>query len=73
MDEKILGIMRRLFQNDGIDTTCSQSNCDLWDSLHHLNLIVELEETFDMEFEPEEIAEMKSFTKVREIILAKQQ
>lgn len=68
MDEKILEIMTRVFQTEGLGTDCSQSNCDKWDSLHHLNLIVELEDEFDMEFEPEEIAEMKTFSKVKEII-----
>ena len=31
-----------------------------WDSLNHLNLIVELEDEFNVSFEPEDIAEMKS-------------
>lgn len=71
MDEKILEIMTHVFQTEGLGTDCSQSNCDKWDSLHHLNLIVELEDEFDMEFEPEEIAEMKTFSKVKEIISSK--
>lgn len=71
MDEKILEIMTRVFQTEGLGTDCSQLNCDKWDSLHHLNLIVELEDEFDMEFEPEEIAEMKTFSKVKEIISSK--
>jgi acyl carrier protein len=37
-----------------------------------LNLIVELEDEFDMEFEPEEIAEMKSFEAVKNVIASKQ-
>lgn len=71
MDEKILEIMTRVFQTEGLGTDCSQSNCEKWDSLHHLNLIVELEDELGMEFEPEEIAEMKSFSKVKEIIASK--
>lgn len=71
MDEKILEIMTRVFQTEGLGTDCSQSNCEKWDSLHHLNLIVELEDEFGMEFEPEEIADMKSFSKVKEIIASK--
>lgn len=72
MDEKIISIMENVFESKGLDTTCSQNTCEKWDSLHHLNLIVELEDAFDMEFEPEEIAEMKSFEKVKETILSKQ-
>lgn len=71
MDDKILSIMKEVFEMDTIDTNCSQSNCDKWDSLRHLNLIVELESAFDVEFEPEEIAEMKSFAGIKEILSAK--
>lgn len=72
MEEKILEIMMRVFQTEGLDTTCSQITCEKWDSHNHLNLIVELEDEFDMEFEPEEIAEMKSFDSVKKMIEAKQ-
>ena len=72
MEEKILEILKRVFNLDTVDTTCSQATCEKWDSLNHLNLIVELEDEFDMEFEPEEIAEMKSFDAVKKTIEAKQ-
>lgn len=68
MDEKILEIMERVFETPGLTTDCSQDNCEKWDSLHHLNLIVELEDEFDTEFEPEEIAEMKTFQAVKNTI-----
>lgn len=72
MDGKILEIMERVFQTSGLDITVSQKNCEKWDSLHHLNLIVELEDEFDTEFEPEEIAEMKDFDSVRSYIISHQ-
>lgn len=72
MDEKILNIMMDVFKVDKLTTEVSQANCEKWDSLNHLNLIVELEDAFDMEFEPEEIAEMKSYNKIQEIIKNKQ-
>lgn len=72
MDEKIIAIMKEVFQTPDVTTESSQENCEKWDSLHHLNLIVELEDAFDLEFEPEEIAEMKSFEAVKKTILEKQ-
>jgi acyl carrier protein len=72
MEQKILDILKRVFNLDTVDKTCSQLTCEKWDSLNHLNLIVELEDEFDMEFEPEEIAEMKSFEAVKKTIEAKQ-
>lgn len=71
MDKKIIEIMQRVFDTQEITTTTAQSNCEKWDSLHHLNLIVELETEFDVEFEPEEIAEMKSFEAVRSVVNSK--
>lgn len=71
MDEKIIEIMKSVFNTDNITTATDQNNCEKWDSLHHLNLIVELEDAFDTEFEPEEIAEMKSFEAVKKAILSK--
>lgn len=71
MDDKILEIMCRVFETQGLTKDCSQSNCEKWDSLHHLNLIVELEDEFDTEFEPEEIAEMKSFAAIKSALEAR--
>lgn len=71
MDNRIIEIMEEVFNTKGIDTTASQQTCDKWDSLHHLNLIVELENEFDLEFEPEEIAGMKSFEAVKRVIQSK--
>ena len=68
MDDKILDIMRKVFKCEDISIESSQSNCENWDSMHHLDFIVELESVFDIEFEPEEIAEMKTFNKVKTII-----
>ena len=42
-----------------------------WDSIHHMNLIVALEEEFSIEFEEEEFIELMSFQKIRETIANK--
>lgn len=46
----------------------SQKNMSEWDSLRHLNLIIELEAGFDMCFEPEEISKMNDLDSVIEQI-----
>ena len=63
--------MRRVFENPSLDSGCSQTNCKKWDSMNHLNLIVELEMEFGASFEPEEIARMVDFAAVCEILKAK--
>ena len=71
MEDKILEVMKEVFETSDIDASCSQETCGNWDSLHHLMLISELEDAFDVEFEPEEIAEMKSFAKVKAMLESK--
>ena len=71
MEQKILELMKSVFQTDDIDVTCSQKNCEKWDSMNHLNLVVELEMEFGISLEPEEIALMRSFDDVVRIIKSK--
>jgi acyl carrier protein len=49
-----------------------QSNYPKWDSLKHISLAVQLEETFDVFFEPEEISELTSIENIIDIIEKKQ-
>ena len=71
MEEKVLEILKNLFELDTVDKTCSQETCEKWDSMGQLNLVVELEATFDVSLEPEEIAEMKCFDDIMRILRAK--
>lgn len=41
----------------------SKENVDSWDSVHQLNIIAILEETFDVMFDPEDIMELTSYEK----------
>ena len=63
--------MKRIFQSDSISDDISQSNCEIWDSMNHLNLVVELENEFDISLEPEEIAAMKDLEIIEKMIIEK--
>ncbi len=71
MEEKVLEILKDLFELDSVDKTCSQMTCEKWDSMGQLNLVVELESEFDVTLEPEEIGEMKSFNDIIRILKSK--
>jgi len=71
MEEKVLEILKTLFELDTVDETCSQTTCEKWDSMGQLNLVVELESEFDVTLEPEEIGEMKSFNDIIRILKTK--
>ena len=71
LEESVLDIMRSVFELDEVSTNASQKNCERWDSLHHLMLASELEDVFDIELEPEEIAEMTDVTRVVDMVKSK--
>ena len=71
MEEKVLEILKDLFELDTVDESCSQTTCAKWDSMGQLNLVVELESEFDVTLEPEEIGEMKSFNDIIRILKGK--
>lgn len=71
MKEKVIEIMKEVLETEDISLNTSQENCENWNSLRQLNLVSELEDEFDVEFEPEEIAEMKSVDKILEVIQSK--
>lgn len=46
----------------------SKENVGEWDSVHQLTLISIFEEAFDIMFDPEDIMEMTSYTKGKELL-----
>ena len=68
MRNKILGILKEVLEDDNISQTTRQNDCENWNSLRQLSLASELESEFDIELEPDEIAEMTDFEKIVSII-----
>ena len=60
--EQIKKIMSKVFEIESslVNDEISQKNTGQWDSLNHLNLIVEIEEEFGVSFSPEQIGSMTS-------------
>lgn len=59
--------------NQPVVITKSMTRADLpaWDSMNHLNLIVELEEQLGVSFSPEEIQKMNSVAILEQILSSK--
>ena len=68
MEEKILFVLKNVLGLESATKALSQQNCD---SLRHLNLIVELESEFGVEFDPEEISGMKCFEDIERVLTQK--
>lgn len=71
MEKKVLDIIKETFDLDAVDSSCSQDSCESWDSMGQLNLVAELEDAFDVSFDPEEIATMKSVADILCILNSK--
>jgi acyl carrier protein len=51
-----------------ISPDSSPETIDAWDSVHHLNLVLALEQEFNLQFEPEEIDQMKDIQHILTIL-----
>jgi acyl carrier protein len=73
MENKIKNVMISVFEIDSseINHESSPDSIDKWDSLRHMNLVVALEEEFNIEFEVEEISELMNFKLICEVISKK--
>lgn len=53
---------------EDLNDSYGKETVDEWDSVHQLSLISEFEEAFDIMFDPEDIMEMTSYTKGKDIL-----
>lgn len=51
-----------------LDENFSSSNIDTWDSVLQLSLVTQMEDSFDVMLEPEDIMDFKSYTIGKEIL-----
>ena len=60
--EQVRGIASDVFgvPANTITAESSPQSIESWDSMQHLNLVLAIEERFGVQFEPEEIEEMKN-------------
>ena len=58
---------------DKITPTSTPETIETWDSIQHLNLVLALEEKFELQLSPEEIEQMKSIGDVIKLVEGKLQ
>ena len=70
MENRIKKVMSEVLGIDeaSIGDSTSPENVESWDSLKQMNIIVALEEEFDIEFNDEDIIEMLNFKLIYEIV-----
>lgn len=67
MDDRLKQVMAEILEVDvaSINEETSQDSIDQWDSLKQMNLVVALEEEFDIEFEDEDIANLLNYKLIK--------
>ena len=70
MEKKLKIIFSQIFEINisQINDHSSSDNRDKWDSLNHTNLIVALEQAFEVSFTADEIIDMLNFKQIRIIL-----
>ena len=70
MKEKITSIISKHLEINISDFKfdISQANCDNWDSLKTLFIVSDLEEEFNIQFEPSEMESMNSYDAIIKVI-----
>lgn len=60
MEDKVIEIISKVTKLSVSDLKASPNEKDLWDSLKHMEIVLALEDEFDITFENEEIANTKT-------------
>lgn len=71
MKDRLLRVFSQTLSIKNVSENISRTNSEKWDSLNHINLIVEIENEFDICIEPEEFDKMKDFQSIEKLILTK--
>jgi acyl carrier protein len=73
MKEKIRKIMAAVFEMNAVVIKDSDDSTTIpnWDSLNHMNLIVALEEEFNVRFQDDEIVELTSLKAIENSLTSK--
>jgi len=53
---------------EDLNDSYGKETVEEWDSVHQLSLIAEFEEAFDIMFDPEDIMDMTSYAKGKELL-----
>jgi len=73
ISDRIKNVMSAVFgiSNEEINDESSPDTIESWDSLKHMNMVVALEEEFEVEFTDDEILEMMNYALIKSILMGK--
>ena len=71
--EKLNAIFVEIFSTDEslLNAEFTNTNIEGWDSIRHLSLTAQIEDEFDIMFDPEDIIELTSYNRAKQILSSK--
>ena len=69
-EQKLKEVLSRIFNVslDAITEDASPDTIENWDSLRHMNLVLALEEEFDVEFTDDQVVEILSYKLIKIVL-----
>ncbi len=71
MEEKVINIISSITKIKEVELKNSLDKENLWNSLNRVEIIIAIEDEFDISFSQEEISEMKTISQIYEAIKGK--
>ena len=70
-DKKIIESLKNVFENNKINEKSSSENINEWDSVAMINIIMEIEKSFEIKIDIDQIEKIKSYESIKEILINK--
>ena len=71
MEQKVINLLKRVFEGVEITSDSSQETVETWDSMHQLSIAFEIESEFGISLEPEEMTTLKSVKDIVQFLESK--
>jgi acyl carrier protein len=73
--DQLSAVFREVFQEEDLEIEADMTAADIdeWDSIMHINLILTVEEHFDVRFRSSEVAQLRSVGELHDLIVEKRE
>ncbi|MBS3820651.1 MAG: acyl carrier protein [Planctomycetes bacterium] len=61
-------LLKQIFKVGDLPTEATMNDIETWDSLTHMDLVTEIETTYDIALTGDEIADMQSIGAIRQVL-----
>ena len=70
-NKKIILCLQNVFEENNINSNSSSENIEEWDSVAMINIVMEIEKSFNLKLDVNEIVNIKSYKSIKKILISK--